>query len=168
MSSSSSSSTGSSYQAATAASGLPFKGEGTCCQCGARPYYEYRGQPYCGRHSTKFAPMRTKLKANPRADQVKQLENDKHNITVEMMAAENRKRGIRGEVIVRKMQMLKNPERIDFYLSVFPNFKHQNRSDGFGCASLSPKSMSPVKHDQPGLPEAASLENFHQFNKVCM
>ena len=49
---------------------------------------------------------------------------------------------------------------------MFPNYKHQNRADGFGCASLSPMSLGPVKHRQKGLPDCKLLENYHQFNKV--
>jgi len=52
------------------------------------------------------------------------------------------------------------------FLNIFPNYKHQNRKDGFGCSSLSPKSMGPIEHGQPGLPMALNLENFHQGNKV--
>lgn len=61
---------------------------------------------------------------------------------------------------------MKQPEHIDGFLKVFPNFKHQNRDDGFGCKSLSPKDMGPIDHGQPSLPIALNLENFHQGNKV--
>lgn len=63
------------------------------------------------------------------------------------------------------MRMMKDPDHIDGYLKVFPNFKHDNRKDGFGCASLSPKSLGPVKHGQPDLPDALNIENFHQGSK---
>lgn len=44
------------------------------------------------------------------------------------------------------------------FLRVFPNYKHQTRSDGFGCSSLSPMSL-PVPN------EATSLENYYQGSK---
>lgn len=31
---------------------------------------------------------------------------------------------------------------------------------------LSPKMVGPIVHNQPGLPDALTLEGFHQFNKV--
>ena len=61
---------------------------------------------------------------------------------------------------------MSKPENINGFMKVFPNFKHQNRKDGFGCKSLSPKSLGPIEHRQPGLPVCKNLENFHQFNKV--
>ena len=61
------------------------------------------------------------------------------------------------------MGMMKPPEHIDGYLKVFPNFKHQNRKDGFGCASLSPKALGPVSD---GSRHAKNIENFHQGAKI--
>ena len=61
--------------------------------------------------------------------------------------------------------MMKKPELIDGYLNVFPNYKHQNRKDGYGCAKLSPKSLGPVNHGMPNLPIAKNIENYHQFAK---
>jgi hypothetical protein len=51
------------------------------------------------------------------------------------------------------------------YAAVFPNNKHQDRKDGFGCCSLSPMRIGPVAHGQPGVPDALNLENFHQYSK---
>ena len=48
-----------------------------------------------------------------------------------------------GNVIVCKMKMMKSPDYNKGYLNVFPNFKHQFRTDGFGCSSLSPMSLGP-------------------------
>jgi hypothetical protein len=59
--------------------------------------------------------------------------------------------------------MMKNPEHIEGFLKVFPNYKHQNRQDGFGCMKLSPKYLGPVDHGQPDLPPALNIENFHQY-----
>ncbi len=51
-------------------------------------------------------------------------------------------------------------------MNVFPNFKHQNRKDGYGCRKLSPMYLGPVEHGQPNLPPSKNIENFHQFSKV--
>lgn len=80
----------------------------------------------------------------------------------------NRELGLCGSVIVTKLNMMKQPESVDGYLKIFPNFKHQNRSDGFGCSSLSPMKLGPVIHGQPGLPDALNLENFHQGTKCFL
>lgn len=62
--------------------------------------------------------------------------------------------------------MRKPIETIDGYYKVFPNYRDGNRKDGYGIPSLSPMSMGPVEHVQPGLPPSKNLENFHQGNKV--
>lgn len=54
----------------------------------------------------------------------------------------------------------------DGFLAVFPNFKHGKTKEGFGCESLSPKAMGPIAHCMPNLPDATSIENYHQFSKV--
>lgn len=71
-----------------------------------------------------------------------------------------------GQVIVRKMRMMKEVEHIDGFRKIFPNFRHGNRLDGFGCPSLSPMSLGPVIHGEKGLPNAKNIENWHQFAKV--
>jgi len=72
----------------------------------------------------------------------------------------------KGNVIVTKMRMMQKPEYVERYLTVFPNFKHNNRVDGLGMAMLSPKHIGPITHWMPNLPPAKNLENFHQFAKV--
>ena len=85
---------------------------------------------------------------------------------IKEVAAQNRANHKKGHVICTRMRMMTNPPDHDGYLKVFPNYKHQHRTDGFGCASLSPKSIGPINHPQPGLPPAQNLENFWQFSKV--
>ena len=68
-------------------------------------------------------------------------------------------------VILVRMQFYKKVECGATFLRVFPNRKHQNRKDGFGCASLSPMMLGPVHHGQPGLPPSLNLENFFQGSK---
>jgi hypothetical protein len=85
---------------------------------------------------------------------------------IENAAIENKNRSVSGQVICSPLKMMKPPEDIPGFLKVFPNFKHQNRKDGYGCKNLSPKAMGPIVHSQPGLPIALNLENFWQFSKV--
>ena len=84
---------------------------------------------------------------------------------IELGRQENLRQGMIGKVIVSKLRMMKHPEEHSGYLKVFPNYKHQNRGDGFGCMSLSPMSLGPVDHGQPELPMAKNIENFHQGSK---
>lgn len=64
-----------------------------------------------------------------------------------------------------RMAMMKAVPLTPGFRNVFPNNKHQNRRDGFGCSSLSPMKLGPVVHGQPGLPNALNIEVFHQSNK---
>jgi hypothetical protein len=85
---------------------------------------------------------------------------------VERARAENEAAGRDGEVALARLLMLKQPAPVPGFRRVYPNFKHQNRPDGFGCMRLSPMSLGPVEHGQPGLPPALNIENFHQGTKV--
>lgn len=85
---------------------------------------------------------------------------------VERARVENEAAGRRGEVALTRLRMLKEPEPMAGFMRVYPNFKHQNKADGFGCMRLSPKALGPVDHGQPGLPPALNIENFHQGTKV--
>jgi hypothetical protein len=135
---------------------------GKSCTNGA--YYIYQGHYRCGVHSKK--DKRKKLPPDPKAKEKRKKLLEERQESVEKVAQENRVQGIKGYVILRKLRMMKEPEHVDGYLKVFPNFKHQNREDGFGCMSLSPKSMGPIDSGQPGLPISLNLENLHQGNKV--
>jgi hypothetical protein len=121
------------------------------------------GQVLCGVHCK--LPARVKLPQNPKAEEIKAEKYKLHKLTVELFAAENRQAKQRGKLTCQKMRMMKPVELQEGYLNVFPNNKHQNRTDGFGCASLSPMQLGPVEHNQPGLPIALTVENYHQFNK---
>ncbi len=133
-------------------------------QCQNFAYFFDQKNYLCGMHSNKIS--RKKLSKNPKRTEIVEKDlQEKRNI-VEMVAEDNRKKELYGNVICTKLRMLKSPQHIDGYLKVFPNFKHQYRKDGFGCASLSPKSLGPIDHQMPGLPISLNLENFHQFSKV--
>lgn len=134
-------------------------------KCTNKAYFKGSGStPYvCGVHSKKQG--RVELAKNPRRDDIAKESIDAHNITVEEAAAKNREQKIPGKIILSKLRMMRSPERVTGYLNVFPNFKHGGRVDGLGLPSLSPKSVGPVHHGQPGLPPSKNLENLHQGNK---
>jgi hypothetical protein len=119
----------------------------------------------CGQHAKKY-PLVQKLTINPRKEEHKQAQLVEEKKVIEQSSHENRQHGRLGKVICTKMYMMRAPPTIPGFLKVFPNFKHQHRTDGFGCASLSPKKMGPIEHPQPSLPTALNLENLHQGNKV--
>lgn len=142
---------------------VAVKGNGDKCLNGA--YYELDGKLLCGVHA-KNKEKRVKLPHNPNEKQIKENEKTDHNKGCDETALVNKNAGKKGMVTLYKMRMMKNPGFEKGVVNVFPNFKHLNRSDGLGLPSLSPKSIGPVHHNQPGLPVALNLENFHQGNKV--
>lgn len=143
-----------------------FYGESNCQSkkpCKNKAYYIQDGKYLCGVHARK--DERKELPKNPNAAVEKQKFLEEQRKECERVAKENKEKGDCGTIIMTKLRMMKNPEYLQGYLAVFPNFKHQNRKDGFGCSSLSPKSIGPVIHRQPGLPDAKTLEDFHQQSK---
>lgn len=71
--------------------------------------------------------------------------------------------GQRGSVVCTKIPGLFGvPVRIEGYQTVLPNYRHANSRNGRGFARLSPKSLGPVAHGQPGLPPATCIENIWQ------
>jgi hypothetical protein len=155
---------------------LPFYGSLSCQAlyvsgtkagqgCGNKAYYLVDNGSYrCGMHSK--AQTRQELPKNPQANKEREAINlERHNLAWEM-GDKNKELGRVGEVVSTKMKMLKEVPHLEGYLSIFPNFKHQNRTDGKGMARLSPMSLGPIEHPQPGLPVALNLENFHQGSKV--
>jgi len=140
-------------------------------KCANSAYYLFKGKHMCGVHSKQFGLQsagsngRTKLTVNPNAKKNKIEKYKKHMNSVKIMANQNKKYKKRGHVIVSKFKMMRVPEQKKGYYNVYPNFKHQNRSDGLGCSKLSPMSLGPVNHVMPNLPPAKNIENYHQFSK---
>ena len=124
------------------------------------------GKILCGVHSRSSKKVRKDLPKNPNKQKLLNQHHQEHQNQCDTIAQQNWKDGKIGKIICSKMKMMKNPPDVPGFVKVFPNFKHANRSDGLGYATLSPKSMGPVNHVQPGLPPAKSIENYHQFNKV--
>jgi hypothetical protein len=132
--------------------------------CKNKAYYEQNGLYLCGVHSKgtriKLAKATSQEKTN---DQIQRL--SEHMESLVLNAETIKSSGQQGQVILFQMQSWRSVGVISGYLNVFPNYKHENRKDGYGCASLSPMSLGPVDHGQPGLLMARNLENFHQGNK---
>lgn len=121
--------------------------------CIKRAFYLVGTQVRCHRHST--ADARTDLPARSQVSP-----------TVDIPEPENQGSGKRGTVCVGQQKMMRSPRIKDGCVAVFPNYRAALRTDGLGLPALSPMSLGPVKHGQPGLPDALCIENFHQFNKV--
>lgn len=135
---------------------------GSGFRCTNRAYFRSGAKTYlCGVHKDGKAESLPKM---PKYMQLQKTSNarEKEATEVEEHRVQN---GGRGELMLYRMKMMKNPEYHTGFLRVFPNYRHQNRSDGFGCSSLSPMSLGPVEHGQPGLPPAKNIENFHQGSK---
>jgi hypothetical protein len=124
-----------------------------------------RDKVLCGYHSDKW--LRRILPKNPKKLQLEQEMMSMHNREVSRIREKNRREGRRGQVLCSPMTMWQNqqPKYISGFENIFPNYKHGGKQDGWGLPQLSPKSMGPVEHPQPGLPPAKNLENFHQFSK---
>lgn len=149
-----------------------FYGEETCTAtkgsgqlCTNKAYYLAESNLLCGVHSKKYK-NRITLPKNPDKGRLKEESIARDREKVEEVVEENRKNGRMGHVIVTKLRMMKEVETVDGYFKIFPNFKHGNRKDGYGCPELSPKYLGPVDHIMPNLPPAKNLENFHQFAKI--
>jgi hypothetical protein len=141
-----------------------FWGEEKCTRCTNKAYYKSGDKLLCGVHSRTL--KRTELTKNPNAKQHALDIVLARQRRVTIVAGENAAAGRRGTLSVSKLRMMREPDHVDGVRNVFPNNKHQNRTDGFGCASLSPMRLGPVLHGQPGVPESLNIENYHQFNKV--
>ncbi len=143
-----------------------YHGEIKCemAKCKNNAYYLCQSDYLCGVHSKSNHKRTTLPKRNPKekATLLKRKREGEQE-EVELHAKRNKEAGIRGKVMLTRLMMVKQPEHVEGFLKVFPNYKHQNRQDGFGCAALSPKSLGPVDHGQPGLPPSLSIENFHQY-----
>ena len=121
--------------------------------CEHKAYYRVGYDLLCGQHSRKHTHKRVQLPKMKKApfDLAAQLETAKevHG----------------GRVKLQRIAMMKAVTQIEGWVCVFPNFRHGNRRDGFGIPQLSPMSLGPVEHGQPGLPPAKNLENFYQQSK---
>ena len=68
-------------------------------------------------------------------------------------------------VLVRMTGMFPHVPARSGWMNVYPNFKTNWQGIGLVMPELSPMSLGPVIHGQPGLPNSKNIENFHQFSK---
>lgn len=134
--------------------------------CTNKAYFQCGKHLYCGQHS-RNNKSRRQLPKNPNAAAQKEWKLHEKLQLARQAAEQNKREGVRGKVIVRKMKMMKPVECVPGFRLVFPNNnKHGNRKDGVGCPELSPMRQ-PVVHIMPRLPNPVpNLENFHQGAKV--
>lgn len=148
----------------------PYSGEADCegvfasgkrkgTKCDRTGYYYDDGQVRCGVHSDK--ETRLKLRKKP----IDAAEKKEHLEEIEAARAQNQKEGLCGDLKLYRMGMMKPVISCAGYINVFPNYRHANRTDGLGLATLSPMRLGPVEHGQPGLPAAETIEGFHQYSK---
>ncbi len=131
--------------------------------CENKAYYFQDKKYCCGVHSIK--KKRTELNVNPDNEKNKKQDAAKRERMVIECTKKNVKEGKVGTVMCSKYKQRIAAPHCDGYLSIFPNNKHENRSDGIGYSSLSPMIMGPVKVGDDRVPEATSLENFWQGSK---
>ena len=135
-------------------------------QCSNNAYYIVDGEYLCGVHSRNKDREELPHFSKREKEEIENKEREIENKEIEEARRSNNKNNRKGDVIVSKLRMMRKPEYREGYLKVFPNNKHQNRKDGFGCSSLSPMKLGPVEHNNPYLPECQTIEGFHQGSKV--
>ncbi len=139
-------------------------------RCGNKAYFRSKKKNakllLCGVHSRNVSRKELPKRDRATKARMKQERLQAHESLVQAAREDNASKGLRGQVVLSRLRMMHEPENLPGFLKVFPNFKHQNRKDGFGCSRLSPKAMGPVEHGQPSLPAALNIENFHQGSKV--
>lgn len=144
---------------------VPYKG--SPCQheaCGHKAYYYLRKDQValCGRHSAKAKAQRENLPADPNA-KTKLRDFIAHKYGGDAVLNE-------GKLSLARMRMMQPQHEIYLvgFQPVLPNNRAVTDVAGFALAyqELSPMRLGPVKHLQPGLPDAMNLENLHQFGKV--
>lgn len=152
-------------------SDLPFFGEVDCVahyatgekkgqSCTRKAYY-FDTEPKCGIHCSKTNWFELPKRL---IDEValKKEQDD----AIEVARLQNVAARRPGTVLLYRMGMMKKVESRPGFLNVFPNYRHGNRKDGLGMPNLSPMRLGPVHHGQPGLPEARTIEGFHQYSKL--
>ncbi|AQM73361.1 hypothetical protein B1750_gp380 [Noumeavirus] len=144
----------------------PKYGEIPCQRngCKNKAYWELAEEYVCGVHS-RNKKERVALEKIPLKERKRSLEEKllRHKESVSRAANKNRERGKLG---LYRMKMMREVPLQKGWLNVFPNYRHQKRQDGYGCASLSPMSLGPVEHVCPELEPAKNIENFFQGSKI--
>lgn len=147
----------------------PFHGERACMRegCSNGAYYVVGALLLCGVHSKRDTQRRRPLAREPAQAKRARLTSRFEAFRVSIVPAPTAASAARGHV--RLCRMVGRGKQVPLtapWLNIMPNNWHTSRSDGLGMPALSPMRLGPVAHGQPGLPDALSIENYHQFNKV--
>lgn len=134
------------------------KNKGEKCKNGA--YFSSEGKYLCGSHSRsdKSRTELIKMKKSEKDDIKKTRIND-------MMTALHMHETVQIPNLVRMKGRHAQVEIHPGRLNVYPNFFATYQGIGLNLPSLSPMSLGPVNHGQPGLPMAKNIENFFQTSK---
>lgn len=111
--------------------------------CKNKAYWGCDKAYLCGVHSRRLED-RVQLQKNPNAEKIKQDIIDSHLSGVLRTVKDNMMNITPGLVTIRRMNLLRSIKFVEGYLPVFPNFRHNDRKDGFCCSSLSPMNLGPV------------------------
>lgn len=115
----------------------------------------------CGVHTLKNKPF----KALPNLTRQQQdAIYSSHRMTL-------KQDGVRGNISVGRLYMLRNPPLIDGILYIFPNRKSISRRDGVGMPQLSPMCLGPCVNiplcgENGVLNTPLNIENYHQLRKI--
>jgi hypothetical protein len=151
-----------------------YYGESSCSAtlksgkpCSNRAYYSTdAGELVCGVHRKGRATVELRKRPEAELTAIRADKKQAGDDAIETCRLANVAAGRRGSVALYRMRMMRAVPDLPGYRRVYPNYKHQDRRDGLGCARLSPMSLGPVRHGQPGLPDALNVENFHQGSKL--
>ena len=103
--------------------------------CSNFAYFLSDNNLLCGVHSKKDI-NRQKLPKNPNKGLNLKKELEKRQFEIKKASEINSNDNKRGNVMVSKLKMMKKTEYIEGYLNIFPNYKHQNRKDGYGLYEI--------------------------------
>jgi hypothetical protein len=144
-----------------------YHGQLTCQEdgCKNKAYFLVRTWYLCGVHSRNVIRKPLPKMEKNQKEYLYAKKRYEENKAIEAATAENHRESRKGKVILTQMFMRKGIEYVKGFRKVFPNYRHQNRKDGFGCSALSPMKLGPVEHGQPDLPIALNIENYHQSSK---
>jgi len=139
--------------------------------CGKKAKWIHQDKFYCGTHSKslegrKAVDVAAPKRAKPKKDVKKEdpLMSYQKSTTEKQIA--NHTAGKMGTVILTPMEGRKYPPLMNGFVRIYPSAKDKNKIDGFGREALCPTAIGPIKHNQPDLPPAKLLWNFHMSNYV--
>ena len=132
--------------------------------CKNKASYEQNGRYLCGVHcrgERRRLPKTTRVEK--REAQILSISQHLEKLTLTAQTAKGL--GQQGRVKLFQTRISKPVGVEEGYHNIFLNYRQGQRADGYGCDSLSARSLGPVDHGQPGLPVSQNLQNFDEGNK---